>query len=256
MPSHPELVAAFGGGLRDGALPPGVTARDPAEAPRRFAVHRNNVVQGLTGALAARFPVVRRLVGEDFFRLLARAFMVLHPPASPVLLDWGEEFPGFLGTFPPARGLPYLPDVARIELARGRAFHAADRAPLPPEALAEAARDPGAARLRLHPSVQVIASPWAVVSIWRVNQPGAEPGPLRADRPETALILRDRAFEVPVQAIGRGDAAFLEHLTEDTPLLTCAAAAAFAEPGHDPGPLLARLAQAGALIAPDPEDQP
>ena len=53
----------------------------------------------------------------------------------------------------PARELPYLADVARLEAARTRAYHADDAAPL--DAAAFAALDPGAAdalRLTLHPS--------------------------------------------------------------------------------------------------------
>lgn len=256
MPSHPELIAGFGRGLWDGILPPGMTARDPAEAGRRFAVYRNNVAHSLTEALASRFPVVQRLVGDDFFRALARAFLLAHPPASPVLLAWGDAFPEFLEGFPPVKGLPYLPDVARIELARGRAYHAADHDPLSPEALAQAAQDPVGAQLALHPSVQWVLSRWSIVSIWRANQPGAGAGSLRADQLEMALILRDRSFEVPVHRIGPGDMAFLGGLRDAAPILACAATAAHAEPGHNPGPLLGLLAQAGALIHSNTEDLP
>ena len=256
LSSHPELATAFRDGVWSGALPPGVTAREPDEVERRFAIYRNNVAHSLTEALAARFPVVQRLVGETFFRALARLFNEEHPPASPVLLSWGGAFPEFLEGFPPVAGLPYLPDVARLELARGGAYHAADAEPLPPEGLAQAAQDPAGSRLELHPSVQLIASRFPVVSIWRTNQLGETPAPLKADQAETALVLRDRAFEVPVQAIGPGDAAFVQGLRDGATLLACAAAAARVEPGHDPGPLLARLAQAGAFITSNKESQP
>ena len=256
MPLHPELAAAFSGGIWTGTLPPGMTARDPAEVERRFAVYRNNVAHSLTEALAARFPVVQRLVGETFFRAMARVFVEAHPPASPVLLTWGGVFPEFLEGFPPVAGLPYLPDVARLELARGRAYHAADAEPLPPEDLAQAAQDPSGSHLELHSSVQLIVSCFPIVAIWRTNQPGAAPIPLKADQAETALVLRDRAFEVPVHAISRGDAAFVQGLRDGTTLLACAAAAVRVEPGHDPGPLLARLAQAGAFITSNKEGQP
>lgn len=233
-----------------------MTARDPGEAERRFAVYRNNVAHGLIEALRSRFPVVERLVGRDFFRAMARVFAEAHPPASPVLLAWGEDMPQFLEGFPPLARLPYIADVARLELARGRAFHAADAEPLRPEDLARAAQDPSASRLRMHASVQLIASRFPVVSIWRTNQLGATPIPLKADQAETVLVLRDRAFEVRVQAVGAGDATFIRGLQDGATLLACAAAAARVEPGHDPGPLLALLARAGAFITNRTEDQP
>ena len=75
MPAHPDLLTAFGAALRGGPLPPGVTARDPSEAERRFAVYRNNVAVSLTDALAARFPGQSwtTALADDESRLLAAA---------------------------------------------------------------------------------------------------------------------------------------------------------------------------------------
>lgn len=115
----PVDLADFRAGLFSGSLPPGVTARDPAEAPRRFVVYRNNVIHSLSVALSRRFPVIERLVGAECFAGLARLFIESHPPESPVLLQWGGAFPGFLADCPPLAGLPYLADVARLELLRG-----------------------------------------------------------------------------------------------------------------------------------------
>ena len=126
---HADLIAQFRSGLSSGAVPPGMTALDPAEVERRFAVYRNNVAHSLSRALASRYPVIERLVGEDFFRPLAAAFIAAHPPASPMLFQWGGEFPGFLAGFPPLRDLPYLADVAELEWLRGQAYHAADAQP-------------------------------------------------------------------------------------------------------------------------------
>ena len=67
MPTHAELIAEFAPALPSGVLPPGVTARDPAEAARRFAVYRNNVAHSLGRALATRFPVIERLLGAECF---------------------------------------------------------------------------------------------------------------------------------------------------------------------------------------------
>lgn len=147
MSAHRDLTAGFADGLSSGRLPPGLAG---AEAERRFAVYRNNVAVGLGQALGRRFPAIRRLVGEAYFQALTRAFAAA-PPSSPVLLAWGERFPAFLAGFPPLAGYPYLADVARIEWARGLAFHAADRVPLTAEALAALLADPGTARLALHP---------------------------------------------------------------------------------------------------------
>ena len=70
-------VAAFAAALADPAAPPPADTRGRQGAPdaRRFAVYRNNVAVGLIGAIEARYPVVRRMIGPDAFRALARAFV-------------------------------------------------------------------------------------------------------------------------------------------------------------------------------------
>jgi hypothetical protein len=250
LPAHPELIAAFTAGLTNGVLPAGLTARAPDEATRRFAVYRNNVAVGLSDALALRFPVILRLVGPDFFRAMARSYLETHRPASPVLHEWGESFPGFLKRFKPLAAYPYMADVARIEIARGRAYHAADAVPIPAADLIAAAADPGRARLGLHPSVQVLHLDPPAASIWAANQPGAQVRKVPVHGQEIALVLRDFVFEVPVRGIGAGDAALIAALQDNQSLQTAAALAAFAEPGHDPQAILVFLMQAGVITMP------
>src|SRR5262249_47571907 len=138
---------------------------------QRFAVYRNNVAAGLANALAERFPVVKRLVGDEFFRAMAHVYATAELPRSPVMLYYGETFPGFIDDFEPARQIPYLGDIARIEMARGLAYHAADATPLEPKAFAALASDGlGELRVRLHPSLSIITSAHPVYSIWHMNQ--------------------------------------------------------------------------------------
>ena len=259
---HAEFLARFHGALFGGALPKGVIACtvDPAkpgqaviactaeQVERRFNVYRNNVHHSLSRALAARFPVVERVVGPEFFAAMAPVFLVAPGPANPMLFQWGAAFPDFLAGFPPLAGLPWLADVARIEWARGEAYHAADAAPLPPEALTRAAHDAGRARLRLHPSLRLVVSRFAAVSAWAMNQPGATPAPLEMGRGEVALILRDRRDAVPVRALGPGDHAFVAAVQRDATLLEAAQHGAGAEAGYDPGTMLYGLVAAGALV--------
>ena len=101
----------------DQPIPCGITAHNAAVPARRFAVYRNNVVVGLTKALKHRFPAVERIVGEEFFAAMARVFVLERPPRSPLLATYGDEFAPFIRAFEPARELPYLADVARLEAA-------------------------------------------------------------------------------------------------------------------------------------------
>ena len=177
-------------------------------ADRRFAVYRNNVAASLIEALAARFPVVKRLVGEEFFNAMAHAYVLREPPFSPLLIHYGETFPAFIEAFEAARPLPYLGDVARIELARGRAYHAADADPLPRQAFADMPKDRIAAyRVLLHPSVTILASAYPALSIWEINQTGGE-RPVESWGPEAALVARP-FLEVETRRLAAGTETFL-----------------------------------------------
>jgi hypothetical protein len=81
---------------------------------RRFAVYRNNVAVGLIGALEARYPVSRRIAGDDLFRATARAFVRAHRPRSPVMIAYGGEFPEFM--------TEYLARVEAVPNLEGHAF--------------------------------------------------------------------------------------------------------------------------------------
>jgi len=56
---------------------------------RRFAVYRNNLAVGLVSALATRFPVVKRLVGDEFFRAMAHADASVDLPRPPLMMYYG-----------------------------------------------------------------------------------------------------------------------------------------------------------------------
>lgn len=123
-----ENERAFAAAIRDPLLVPPdfLCAAGDRALPGRFAVYRNNVAVALIDSLRSRFPVTARLVGDDFFTASARIYASDHPPRDAVLIRWGDTFADFLASFPPAAGLPYLSDIARLETAWNQAYHAAD----------------------------------------------------------------------------------------------------------------------------------
>jgi len=213
--SHAACESGFHAALWRSDPPAGITAVAPYEVAQRFAVYRNNVLHGLTRALAARFPVIEQLVGATFFAAMARVFIAASPPADPVLLRWGGAFPGFLDQFAPVAHLPWLGDVARLELARGRACHAADAAPVPAGALTVA--DPEPLRLVLHPSVTLYSSRYPAVQIWQAHQSGIARSAPGAG-PDHALIARQPGFAVVVERISHATRAVLGALIAGEPL--------------------------------------
>lgn len=221
-----------------------------AEGQRRFRVYRNNVHHGLATALGDAYPVVRRLVGDAFFQAMARAFVTTTPPKTRSLALFGDGFPAFVESFPPAARVPYLTDVALLERAALEALHAADVAPLAPAALTTHDEAVAFARFVPHPAARLVVSTHPVVSIWRANQPGTEPPASLLQRAETALVTRPDDV-VLVQnlepAVGRFAAGILHGHTAAAALADALAC----DPGVDPvaawQPLLAGGALAGFL---------
>lgn len=229
--------------------PPGLHAWNGSDPARRFAVYRNNVLASLTNALEETFPVVRQLVGEAFFTGMACLHVQATPPRSALLAFYGEDFPAFIASFPPAAGLPYLADVARLELARVHAYHAADLPPLDNASLAAALADPECLpgmQLCLHPSIAVIRSDYAIASLWAAHQGLLELSDVDPGQPECARVLRN-GLDVEISRIGTGAAAFIQALNAGSPLGASVGAALAIDAAFDLGTTLGQLLAAGAI---------
>jgi hypothetical protein len=228
----------------DRTVPDGVTSWNLARPDRRFGVYRNNVRTGLIRALASRFPVAEKIVGEAFFAAMAQAFIARHPPRYPMLLGYGDDFADFLETYHPVADLTYLPDVVRLEAARGRAYHAADLPPLDPAILADFDTDTlPAITLAFHPSVSVVRSVHPIVTIWAMNTGEIQLSPIEPWIGEDALVARPH-LKVLVQRLPLGGAEFLSALMSGA---TLAAALDAKADGFDLVANLAGLLRSGAI---------
>ena len=224
----------------------GVLLGEAPVADPGMAVYRENALAVRRDALAAAFPVVRRLVGVAFFAEAATRFARTHASTSADLHAYGgPAFAHFLAGYAPAAGLSWLPDVARLEWAVHESEHAADGVALDHAALAAL---PGEAlpalRLRLHPAVRLVESDHPVLAIWEANQPGHDGTVDREDGPDRVLVRREGLDVVPVVVDGDAWAllaAFASGLT------LAEACASLPDPEEDFAPALARVAGWGAL---------
>ncbi len=181
-------------------------------AEKRLEIYRHNVFTNLTNALGDIFPVVARIVGEDFFREAARVFIRDFPSTSGDLNRYGAAFGDFLAAYPHAAELPYLADVARMEWAWQEAFHAGEAAGLDLGRLAAVpAERHGGLRFVLHPSARLLASDYPLMQIWTVNQEDYR-GELAVDWQagrEHLLVFRPER-EVGMRALGAAEWHFLQ----------------------------------------------
>jgi hypothetical protein len=243
-----QTQAAFATALldTDAAVPGNLTGPGRRRASARFAIYRNNVVVSLVDALHSNFPVTAKLVGEEFFRAMAREYVRCEIPRSPILSQYGGSFPAFIADFAPARQIFYLADVATLEWAWTETYHAADAASLKSlESSDLNERTLLTAGFDLHPSVRFVHSDHPAGTIWLGHQ--HEPVTAPADwTPERVMLVRSEV-EVDLHIIDAGLFAFAQELSCGATVEEAAIRALQEQSLFDPGRGLVRLLKAGAL---------
>lgn len=208
-PPQPSEIAEIQAAFANGLVAPSVPELDCFVGPfdqstRRFARYRGNQIATWKNVLAAAYPVIRALVGEEFFAAMAPPYNSAHPSKSGDLNDMGGAFPEFLAQFSHVAQYPYFPDVARLEWAIHRAYYAAE-APDPLDAHQLSTWSPEqmeAACFLLNPACRLFRSSWAVVDVWQAHQaePVALPERLNA---ETYTLVCRPGWKPQVLSISR-----------------------------------------------------
>ncbi|MEM8653809.1 MAG: DNA-binding domain-containing protein [Pseudomonadota bacterium] len=227
------------------AVPTGLTDGLGQPTTRRFDVYRNNVTVALMDALRTGFPVLCKLLGDQNFDQLARLFARAHPPASPVMMEYGSALPDFLEAFEPLAHIGYLADVARLELALRRAYHAADAPTLDAAQLGTLAPETlMRTQLHLAPAVQLLASKWPILDIWRYNTVAGAEKPRGVA--QSVLVTR-AAFDPAPHDVTKAQFAWLTAINAGAPLEDAVDSATAHDPDFDLGPVLTLLMQHNAL---------
>jgi hypothetical protein len=191
MPSLPETQARFAAALRGEAvqLLPDLNG-DNLESAGRLRIYQNNSAAAFEAALARSYPVLRRRVGEDYFRQLARDYRAGHPSRSADLHWTGRQFPAFLADVHAGDGYAWLAELAALEWACEEALVAREDPPLGLASLATLDwQDIGLARFEFQPSLRCIASACPVLEVWRANQPGGNGGPVDLSGGEQYVLV-------------------------------------------------------------------
>ncbi|MBL8593693.1 MAG: putative DNA-binding domain-containing protein [Devosia sp.] len=246
-----SFAAAFTSALLmpDRPAPAVVAGPSGKAAVKRYGVYRNNVTVSLINALAAVFPATQRITGSDFFREMARQHVRATPPTSPLLFEYGRDFPGFIEHYEHAKSLPWLADIARIERAWLDAYHAADADPLalatlaaiPPERLMDV-------NFVAHPATRIARSRYSALTIFSANRLDQPVSQIDASASEDTLITRP-GLEVMARRLPPGGATFLIGLIAGESL-GAAASAALDEAGaaFDLGGNIAGMIDAGVFV--------
>ena len=223
---------------------------DPATAGERLRLYRGGIAATRLHALSSAYPVVRTLVGAEYFAGLCDAYAVRYPGTSGDLNLFGASLAQFVGGFASAASLPYLADVATLEWAVHRAYYAADAQPLPRERLATLT--PAALltqRFALQPACVWLTSKFPIATIWQAHQAGSGVA-LPADllHAETALVVRPR-WQVEVRLSSLAETAVLAELRGGATIGTAIEAGIAADQFFDFARALLRWLDEGLFVA-------
>lgn len=218
-----------------------------------FAVYRNTVMKGCIDALAANYPAVVSLVGEDWFRAAAADFVRAAPPPRASLLDYGAGFADFLAGLPPAGGLPWLAPIARLDRQWTEAHVARDAACADPTLLARVDADSITQLcLRPHPAARWLWDDAVPVhTLWTLNR-GRVPMPADGLASvhwigEGALTTR-RADEVTTQPLPHAACVLLDACAAGARITEAIGAALAVDATLDLTAVIAQLLRAGAFL--------
>jgi len=169
-----ELQRAFGAALADIGYAAAAAVHLRGASPQalaRLAVYRGNVYGNYLKALTGSYPIVRAIVGEDFFDGMAREYARQYPSTCGDLNAYGGMLAEFVENFPHTRDLPYLSDVARMEWLAHRAYYAADGNAFDAARLMRTQQGNQAAlRPVLAPACVLLESSWPLKRLWDIHQ--------------------------------------------------------------------------------------
>jgi len=212
MASLRELQHSFAAALRD------PTVACAVSPPANLAIYRNNARAAFVSALELTFPVIRRRVGDDYFRQLATRYREQSPSRSGDLHWAGRDFPAFLDEHLRGGDYAWLADLARIEWSRTECSVAVPLPALSATALARfAAHDFEHLLFGLQPTLKLLSSSYPVFSVWLANQAENAPPVDQSLGPESGMVL-SRTDHTEVRHINERMFSFLSALHSGLPL--------------------------------------
>lgn len=212
MASLRELQASFAAALHDDSAACGVLPR------QNLSIYRNNAAINFRTALGLSFPVLRRRVGDDYFRQLAAQYRQRHPSRSGDLYWVGRGFAAFLAEHLQGSDYAWLTDLARLEWSREQAAVATPHSAVGAEVLARFAPEQLEHLVfSLQPSLRLHASDFPIFTVWAANQVDNAP-PVDQSLPGECGLVRSRADSAEVRRLEPTLFSYLSALAAGAPL--------------------------------------
>ena len=209
---------------------------DENALPMRLEIYRNNIIGSLTKAIQSTYPLIVILTGEVFAAGMMCSFVQENPPLEACLARYGAGLDCFIEKFAPARSLPYLADIARLEWAMNESFYAPDDSPLSPSDLQNIPHcELADMTFRLRSSVRLLESRWPLLAIreFCLKENRDESETLDVDQGGCKIMVYRPALSVEVASVDPVEYEFLQGIQAGTPLGSIVESALQTHPDFD-----------------------
>lgn len=189
--------------------------------PTRLQIYRNNIIGSLTKAMQLTYPLIVKLTGENFAASMMRSFVRENPPREACLARYGGGLDLYIKSYAPARGLPYLADIARLEWAMNESYYAPDDKPLTPFYLQNIhGCEVADIIFRLRSSVKLLESSWPLLAIreFCMLENRDESQTLDLDQGGCNIMLYRPTLSVEVASVDMPEYKFLRGIQAGKPL--------------------------------------
>ncbi len=214
------------------------------ELQERLAIYQNNTYHSLIEAVKDLYPSITTTVGDEFIHRAAKEYIQQSPPHSAAMIDFAHDFPEFLSHSVEEHKIPYLGDLAKLDLCQHLSYHARDEVPVKPERFASLDIETlSTSKITPVQSAYLLASPFAIFDMWQLAQ-GADIEQIQADIPQNILVIRQQE-SVEVYCIAVGLFAFLDALTMQHTIYSALEMASEREDDFNPTDSISFLIQSG-----------
>lgn len=156
----------------------------------RLDIYREGYFVRLTEIIAEDYPALHKLMGEDAFSSMMRAYLVQHATQHFSVRHAGQHLPTFLENISDIA--PIFVELARFEWALSAAMFAADAPLMTHEHFSQIPEDAWPdQRFHFHPSVSLVRLHYNTMALSEAvlnETPIPEPGELQT--PETVMVWR------------------------------------------------------------------
>ena len=185
---------------------------------QNIRLYQQNVMIHLIQALRTTYPLILRLVGDDFFQLTARAYIKQYPSRSGDVNEYGEYFSDFLAEYQPVKELIYLAEVAQFEWTCHLLLSASSHAPMDLDILKKLQPEQyEQIHFYLHPASKVMKFYYPILRIIELCAGNIDDTIDLSEEGVNLLIIR-RDLDISLVPLAVGEFTFLAALQENKSL--------------------------------------